>query len=83
MSEHFRPFSDSARKATNVTLTTAVVGEARHLGINISRACEAGLISAIAEENARRWKSANATGMADWNGWVEEKGLPLTHHRQF
>jgi len=76
-------FPEAGRKPTNVSLNTALVTEAKRLGINISRACEEGLARQIAEEQARHWKRENAESMAAWNGWAERGGLPLRRHRQF
>jgi antitoxin CcdA len=74
---------DSVRKPTNVSLNTALVAEAKRLGLNISRACEEGLVRQIAEEKGRQWRQENAEGMAAWNDWAERSGLPLRRHRQF
>ena len=75
--------TDTARKATNVSLNVALVTEARRLGLNISRACEEGLARQIAEERARQWRQDNAQGIAEWNAWTEREGLPLRRHRAF
>jgi antitoxin CcdA len=71
------------RKPTNVSLDTDLIGEAKRLGINVSRACEQGLAAEINTERARRWRAENAEAIAASNAFVEEHGLPLTGHRQF
>jgi antitoxin CcdA len=71
------------RRATNVSLDSAHLAEARELGINISQACERGLVETLAEERARRWKEENREAMESWNRWVEEHGLPLAEYRLF
>jgi antitoxin CcdA len=73
----------SARRATNVSLDGAHLAEARELGINISQACERGLVETLAEERARRWKEENKEAMESWNRYVEEHGLPLARYRLF
>ena len=73
----------SARRATNVSLDSAHLAEARELGINISQACERGLVETLAEERARRWKEENREAMEGWNRYVEEHGLPLEDLRLF
>lgn len=80
--QHRHDFPDASRKPTNVSLATALVNEAKALGLNISRACEAGLAAQIAAERERLWKAENATAIADWNAWTDEAPLPLAHHRQ-
>lgn len=73
----------SSRKPTNLSLDTGLVEEARQLGINVSRACELGLKSRIAEERARAWLEENAQAIASSNAYVEKQGLPLGRYRQF
>ena len=57
----------TARKPTNLSLDVRLVEEAKRLGINISRACESGLATQIAEERARRWRLENAEAIASSN----------------
>ena len=73
----------SVRRATNISLDSAHLAEARELGINISQACERGLVETLAEERARRWKDENREAMEGWNRYVEEHGLPLEDLRLF
>lgn len=71
------------RKATNLSLDPKLVEEARELGVNLSQACEAGLISANKMERERRWLEENRAAMEDWNRWIERNGLPLDHIRAY
>lgn len=71
------------RRATNVSLDPNLVGEAKQLGINVSRACERGLVSEIAEERARQWRAENAEAIASSNAYTESNGLPLANLRRF
>jgi antitoxin CcdA len=71
-----------ARRPTNISLDRDLVAEARTLGINVSRACEAGLAAGIAAERARRWRDDNAEAIASSNTHAEE-GLPLAALRRF
>jgi len=83
MGRHDREFVGKGRKPTNVSLDMALVAEAKELGINISRACETGLIEQIAKERGRLWQRENASALASSNDYVEQHGLPLSRHRQF
>jgi len=83
MVKHVHDFSGQSRKATNVSLDIQLVAEAKRLGINISRACEAGLSQQIAEQHGRAWKLENAAALESSNAYVEQHGLPLAQHRQF
>jgi len=71
------------RRPTNLHLEAALVEEARRLGISLSRAAEAGLGQAVAEEKARRWREENAEGIRQMNDWVARHGVPLAKHRMF
>ena len=77
------PDRSAARRATNLHLEADLVDEARSLGVNLSRAAEAGLRRAVAEEKARRWREENHEAMLSCNAWVEEHGLPLAKYRMF
>jgi len=81
-------FSDDAkpsspRKATNVSLDSALLSEAKDLGVNISRACERGLAQAVAAAKETRWQEENAPALDAANAYVEARGLPLARHRKF
>lgn len=71
------------RRATNVSLDSGHLAEARELGINISQACERGLVETITEARAARWLEENRTAIEGWNSWVEKNGLPLASKRLF
>jgi antitoxin CcdA len=78
-----RPLDDGPRRPTNVTLSEVLLAEAEALGINVSRACERGLIDEVRNETARRWQEANAAGFEAWNLHVEHHGVPLAQYRKF
>jgi antitoxin CcdA len=73
----------SARRATNVSLDSAYLAEARELGINISQACERGLAETLAEVRAQRWLEENREALESSNDYVRKNGLPLAHLRLF
>lgn len=75
--------SNAPRKATNVSLDTSFVAEAKALGINISQACERGLIETVKEARAALWQEENREKIESWNEWVAENGLPLASKRMF
>jgi antitoxin CcdA len=74
---------DAPRKPTNVTLNVALVSEARELGINLSRACERGIIDAVQRAKDERWKAENREALEYANQFVEENGIPLARFRKF
>lgn len=81
--KQLKRLDNTAKRATNVSLSEAVVAEAIGLGINLSRACEDGLIAEVRRERAKRWQSANAEGFDAWNLYVEQHGVPLAKYRTF
>jgi antitoxin CcdA len=74
--------SQTARRATNISLPHELIAEARELGINISKACEAGLATAVAAARRRRWLEENREALVSSNAFVEREGLPLVKFRQ-
>jgi antitoxin CcdA len=71
------------KKATNITLSTDVLAEAKSLGINISQACDRFLRELVRSEHERRWQSEHAEFIAAYNQTVEQEGLPLEQWRTF
>jgi antitoxin CcdA len=64
-------------------LSQDIVAEARELGINLSQACERGLVQTVAEARAAKWKEENREALESYNAWVEANGLPLEKYRLF
>jgi antitoxin CcdA len=72
-----------AWRPTNVSLPVSLIEAARQLDINLSRACERGILAAIKAERERRWQDQNKEAIEEYNRWVEENGLLLDEYRQF
>lgn len=71
------------RKSTNVTLTVALVEEAKALGVNLSQAAEVGVADAVARKRAEVWLAENREALESSNAFVEAHGLPLARYRNF
>lgn len=71
------------RRATNISLDGELVDLARELGVNISRACEAGLAKTVSAERNRRWQEENREATEAYNDYIEKHGLPLERYRLF
>ena len=71
------------RKPTNLSLDSALLKEAKALGINVSRSAEAGIAEAVKRHKQEKWLKENANALASSNAYVEANGLPLARHRQF
>lgn len=78
-----RSSTSSPKKATNLSLRTSLLSEARELKINISHAAEAGIAKAISEKRAQIWQKENKKAIESSNVYVEKHGLPLEKHRMF
>ncbi|WP_417585806.1 type II toxin-antitoxin system CcdA family antitoxin [Nitrincola sp.] len=80
---HTAEATKSARRPTNLSLDSALLNEAKALGINISRSAEAGIEEAVKLHKQEKWLKENAKALASSNAYVEANGLPLARHRQF
>lgn len=78
-----RKAAQSAKRATNVSLSQSLLEEAKDLQINVSRAAEQGLAQAVAERRAALWLEENKAALDSSNAYVEAHGLPLAKYRQF
>ena len=78
-----RPQGKVLKKATNLTLNTEVLAEAKKLGINISKACDEFLGHLVRQEKERLWKLENADFISSYNKTIEDEGLPLDSWRTF
>lgn len=73
----------AVRRSTSLTLDRALLDEARALGVNVSRAAEAGVHEAVRAARVAAWRRQNAEAIAEYNAWVETHGVPLAEHRKF
>lgn len=71
------------RKPTNLSLDITLLTEAKALKVNLSRAAENGVRSAVAAAKAEKWTAENAAAIRSSNSYVEKLGLPLDRYRQF
>lgn len=71
------------KRATNVSLRSDLIDEAKKLDINISEACERGLSDQVAKTRREAWLRENREAIESSNAYVEEHGLPLARYRQF
>ena len=83
MHTHPHPQPQGAKRAANLTLSTDVLAEAKALGINISKACDAHLRELVRKEKEARWKAEHADFIQAYNQTVAEESLPLDAWRTF
>jgi antitoxin CcdA len=72
-----------SRKAVNLSIDADLLAEAKALGVNVSRAAEAGIAEAVKAEKERRWKEENREAIEGWNRYFREHGLPFAEYRGF
>lgn len=74
---------EASKRATNISLPVDLVEEARRLKVNLSAACERGLVEEVRQARAAEWLASNREAL-DWsNAYVEKHGIPLARHRKF
>ncbi|WP_046861808.1 type II toxin-antitoxin system CcdA family antitoxin [Microvirga massiliensis] len=74
---------ETNRRATNVTLPADLVAEAKALDVNLSQACEAGLVLYVTRARRARWLEENQEAIDAYNERVEQDGLILEDYRRF
>ena len=71
------------RKATNLSLDSHLLAQAKSLKVNLSRAAEDGIRLAVARTRSERWQAENREALESSNEFVDRNGLPLGHLRPF
>lgn len=70
------------RQRSSFTADPNLLAEAKALGINISRAAEAGISEEIRKARKAKWLEENAEAIESWNEYVRTNGLPLQKYRR-
>jgi antitoxin CcdA len=73
----------TAKKPTNITLSSNVLEEAKSIGINISQACESHLRELIRLKKEERWLQEHQQFVSGYNQTVHDEGLPLDEWKGF
>ena len=76
-------FSDSPKRATNLSLNAKVLDAARDLGMNLSATVDALLAEEVRKRYWARWNEDNKDAVAHYNARIEREGLPLARYRTF
>jgi antitoxin CcdA len=71
------------KRATNISLQAHLVADAKRLGINVSKACNAGLEAEVRKAREKQWLEENIEALEWSNEYVRKNGLPLAKHRMF
>lgn len=73
----------SGKRATNLSLSSDVLEDARLLNINISQVCDNYLREVVRRELERKWREDHADFIAAYNATIETEGLPLDEWGSF
>lgn len=77
-------FDPSApKKATNLSINSSLLDQARALGINLSATLESALTAEVRRRLERDWKENNHESIEAMNRFTEEHGLFSDHFRRF
>lgn len=74
---------EDGRKKTSLSISESLVRLARELGINLSRAAEAGILLEIRRRRDEAWLAKNRAAIAAYNARIEREGLFGDEHRGF
>jgi antitoxin CcdA len=70
-----RPMARPARKATNLSIRTDLLADARELGINLSGEFERHLEQVVRQRRAEQWKRDNREAIEAYNAFIREHGV--------
>lgn len=77
-------FDTSApKKATNLSINSDLLRQAKELHINLSQTVEDHLANVVREAKQQQWLAENAEFIAAYNKRIEKEGLPLEQYRTF
>lgn len=71
------------KKATNVSVNSDLLRQAKELGVNLSRTLEAGLENVVREERRRRWLEENRAAIRAYNEHLEKRVSTADEHDPF
>ncbi len=71
------------KKATNLSINSDLLRQAKELNINLSQQVEGYLSELVRKTKEQQWREENADAIAAYNERVEQDGLPLEQYRTF
>lgn len=87
---HFRGFDmvdifdrNAPKKATNLTVNSSLLAEARNLKLNLSATLESALEDELKEAKRRSWLKNNKKAIENCNSYIEKHGLFADKFRKF
>ena len=71
------------KKATNVSVNSDLLRQAREMGVNLSQTLEKRLEEIVRQEARQRWRQENREAIEAFNRRMEELGSALDKYRTF
>lgn len=71
------------KKATNLSINSDLLRQAKELNINLSQTVEQILSGVVREAKQQKWRADHAEFIAAYNKRLEAEGLPLEQYRTF
>jgi antitoxin CcdA len=78
-----RKFRNAPKRNINLSLNSAVLDQAREMGLNISQLVDQLLAAEVEKQYWARWNEDNKQAIADYNARIESEGLFSDHWRTF
>lgn len=75
--------ASAPKKATNLSINSDLLRQAKELNINLSQQVEGYLSELVRKAKEQQWRTENAEFIAAYNKRIEEEGLPLEKYRTF
>ena len=75
--------TNASKKATNVSINSELLQEAKVLKINLSATLEQELVRLIKQKRRAQWLKENRPALDDYNAFVEKHGVFSDGLRQF
>ncbi len=74
---------NAPKKATNLSINSSLLAEARNLKVNLSATLELALESEIRKSKKDKWIEDNKNAIENCNNLADENGLFADKHRGF
>ncbi|MBN2896920.1 MAG: type II toxin-antitoxin system CcdA family antitoxin [Campylobacterales bacterium] len=75
--------TDAPKKATNLSINSELLQEAKALNINLSQSFEAHLADLVAQKRAEQWRVENRESIEKYNEEVSKRGTFSKSLRRF
>ncbi|WP_102796221.1 type II toxin-antitoxin system CcdA family antitoxin [Bowmanella denitrificans] len=74
---------DAPKKATNLSINSSLLAEAKSLKVNLSATMERALEAEVRQSKRRAWQAENKQAIENCNTLAEANGLFADKHRGF